>query len=184
MKKIGILLFCSFFFLQCASLKSERDQTILALQLCELYGADQSVRSKTFAGKNSDLLPQLDSINFSKVVSFVQAHGMPNEQLLGTANYQVECVKLAVFSILLHNPDKLIAHETYYTLFLNEVQAGRMNPAVFALLIDKYYWSRGESLVYGGQFGFPCLSEKATVNQRRKALGLEELEDSAFKICE
>ncbi|MGG5577487.1 hypothetical protein ACPDHL_09115 [Myroides sp. C15-4] len=184
MKRINILLFCSLFFLQCGSIKPEHDQTILALQLCELYGSDQSIRSKTFAQKNSKLLPLLDSINFSKVVSFVQTYGMPNETLLGTANYHVECVKLAAFSILLHNPDKLVLDETYYALFLNEVQAGRMKPEFFALLLDKYYWSRGENLVYGSQFGLPCLSEKATVNQRRKAIGLEELADSKFKVCE
>lgn len=114
----------------------------------------------------------------------MQTYGMPNETLLGTANYQVECVKLAAFAILLHNPDRLVQDETYYTLFLNEVQAGRMKPEVFALLIDKYYWSRGENLVYGGPFGFPCLSEKKAVNQRRKAIGLGELADSTFKICE
>ncbi|WP_410881076.1 hypothetical protein [Myroides sp. DW712] len=109
---------------------------------------------------------------------------MPNEQLLGTSNYHVECVKLAAFSILLHNPDKLIQNETYYTVFLNEVHARRMKPEVFALLIDKYYWSRGEHLVYGSQFGAPCMDDKALVNQRRKVLGLGELEDTAFKICE
>jgi len=184
MRKISILLFCSLLFLQCASIKPEQDQTILALQLCELYGSDQSIRSKTFAQKNSELLPLLDSINFSKAVSFVQTHGMPNEQLLGPANYQIECVKLALFSILLHNPDKLIQNESHYNLFLNEVVAKRMKPEIFALIIDKYYWSRGENLVYGGQFGLPCMSEKVAVNQRRKVLGLDELADSDFKICE
>lgn len=184
MRKISILLLCSLFFFQCASIKPEHDQTILALQLCALYGSDQSIRSKTFAQKNSELLPLLDSINFSKLVTFVQTHGMPTEQLLGTSNYQVACVKLAAFSILLHNPEKLIQDEAYFTLFLNEVQAKRMKPDVFALVIDKYYWSRGEPLVYGSQFGAPCLDEKAAVNQRRKVLGLNELADSAFKICE
>lgn len=184
MKKNGLLLFCSLFFLQCASIKPEHDQTILALQLCELYGSDQSIRTKAFAPKQGELLPILDSINFSKLVTFVQRHGMPTEQLLGTSNYQVECVKLAAFSILLHNPEKLVHEEGYFTLFLNEVQAKRMKPEVFALVIDKYYWSRGEPLVYGSQFGAPCLDEKVAVNQRRKVLGLNELADSAFKICE
>lgn len=158
-------------------------QNALAFELCELYGSDQGLRTKALAPTNNQILPKIDSINFIKLVAFVQENGMPNENLLGKDNYAIECVKMAGFSILLHNPEKLVHDTEYYHLFFQEVQAGRMSGEVFALIIDKYYWARQQNLAYGSSFGQPCLHDKSDVNQRRKLLGLKELEDTEFKEC-
>lgn len=185
--KRSVFLFCmTLLFLQCKSTQpqSTSAQAKLAFQLCQWYGSDQGIRERAFNAVNREVLLKLDSIHFAKLVDFVKIHGMPNELLLGKAYYQEECVKLAAFSILLHNSEKLVEQESAYHLFLNEVQIGRMNPEVFALIIDKHYWVRGLPLPYGGQFGQPCLTDKEAVNTRRKALGLKELEASQFKTCD
>ncbi|TDS55906.1 hypothetical protein [Myroides indicus] len=188
MKKYTFLFCALFLFLQCGSIKSQleqtQEQTKLAFELCQLYGSDQGIRDKALSQKSRIVMPSLDSINFIKLVDFVKEHGMPNEKLVGKENYKIECVKLASFSILLHNPEKLVHNEDYYDLFLQEVQAGRMNPETLALVIDKYYWANNKSLIYGSQFGKPCLKDKTEVNQRRNILGLKDLDDEDFKICD
>lgn len=178
----------SLILLLLTSCKSNRQpstlkQNALAFELCELYGSDQGLRTKVLGSKSNQLLPKLDSINFTKFLAFVQKNGMPNENLLGKDNYAVECVKMAGFSILLHNPEKLIHNTAYYNLFFQEVASGRMSGEAFALIIDKYYWARQQNVVYGSSFGQPCLLDKEAVNQRRKLLGLKELEDTEFKEC-
>ena len=158
-------------------------QNALSFELCELYGSDQVLRTKVFASESRLILPKLDSINFNKLVAFVRENGMPNKNLVGKNNYTVECVKLAGISILLHNPEKLVHNKEYYDLFFQEVLAGRMSAEAFALIIDKYYWAHQQNLAYGSSFGQPCLRDKEAVNQRRKLLGLKELEDIEFKEC-
>jgi len=186
MKNNWCILLLSFVFVHCTSIKPQQnhEQNRLALQLCEIYGSDQGIRSKELQHKSGAIMPTLDSLNFTRLVKFVQEHGMPTAHLVGKENYEVECVRLAAFSILFHNPEKIVHNAAYYNLFLNEVNSKRMSGEAFALLIDKYYWARKKNVLYGGQFGKPCITDKLAVNQRRNILGLKELEDADFKACE
>lgn len=177
--------------ISCNSLKKNNDissemesKNNLAMKLCEMYGLDQGIRTKELSKDVQHIMPKIDSLNFIKLVEFVKEHGMPNKDLVGQENYKNECVQLAAFSILLHNPHRLIEDEKFYNLFLNEVMENRMKGEVFALVIDKYYWATKNEVVYGSQFGKPCIENKNEVNERRKKIGLKELENSEdFKNC-
>lgn len=61
-----------------------------------------------------------------------------------------------------------------------------MDRAFLATVLDKYYWSksRGQKVMYGSQFGVPCIETKEETNQLRKEIGLDPLNDNEFKVCE
>jgi len=129
MKKLLIIISISFLLLNCTSSKIVRQsfeyqiiinkQDSLSFLLCEMYGSDQGVRlSKGFSNKMK-LVQKVDSFNFDRMILFIKKNGFPRRELLGK-NYDRECVKMAFFSILLHNPHRLVNEKEYFNLLLNE----------------------------------------------------------------
>ncbi|HZH70732.1 MAG TPA: hypothetical protein VFD80_09795 [Flavobacteriaceae bacterium] len=87
---------------------------------------------------------------------------------------------------MLHNPHRLIQEEEYFDLFLEEVNKGNMSRTFLADVLDKYYWSksRGQKVMYGSQFGTPCIETKDETNRLREKIGLAPLNDEEFKVCD
>jgi len=157
-------------------------QDSLAIQLIELYGSDQIAR------RNNRIFVGLDTINFKLLVDFVKAYGYPSEDLLGKYLYRIEQVQATAGAILLHNPHRLVNEKKYLNLFLQEVENGNMNREALALILDKYYWVRRDEngnrkVLYGTQFGKPCLKYRKKSNSVRAIIGLKALSDAAFMNC-
>ncbi|GAA0892392.1 hypothetical protein GCM10009122_20710 [Fulvivirga kasyanovii] len=168
------------------------EQDSLSFELCKIYGSDQGIRDMhLLTSKEAGALrfsPYLDSVNFFKILDFVKKYGAPNERLLGKKNFSYECVDLAYKAVLLHTPHMLINNREYLDIFLREVEAGNMQMKTLITILDKYYWIRTDEfgnrrLLYGSQFGFPCLKYKHESDSARAVLGLPPLADSLFVVC-
>lgn len=161
-------------------------QDSLAFTLCEMFGLDQGIRDPeifSILGRNSR---KVDTLSFIKLVEFIKAHGYPNKELIGEKNWEHECVAMAAMAIMLHNSYRLVNEKEYFDLFLNEVEKGNMKREFLATVLDKHYWSksRGEKVLYGSQFGTPCIDTKEETNRLRAQIGLASLEDNEFKVCD
>ncbi|MGP6602361.1 hypothetical protein [Ornithobacterium rhinotracheale] len=166
-------------------------QDSLAFEVCRMYGADQGIRDFRFIKKNKHwrkIMPSIDSISFFNLVDFIKKNGYPDEQLLGKRNFEAnECVELAPVAILLHTPHMLVNNKEYLDFFLKQVEEGKMSREFLALVLDKYYLRKdslgNRRLLYGSQFGKPCLKYRAKSDSARAQIGLPPLVDSMFIKC-
>ncbi|MDO5655568.1 MAG: hypothetical protein Q4G27_05455 [Flavobacteriaceae bacterium] len=171
-------------------------QDSLAFELCQIYGFDQGIRLGHFVfdGKPNglrmewSLIHAVDTVNFNKIVQFVRKNGFPRNEILGENNMKFECVKAAAHAVLLHNPHRLINEKEYFNLFLSEVEKGNLQMDNFIFYLDKYYIIRRDSLgnskiLYGSQFGKPCLKYRKKSDSVRAEIGLPPLQDSMFIHC-
>lgn len=170
---------------------SSRKQDSLAFELCQIYGSDQGIRDMKLLTSKSRVLafiPSLDSINFFKIMNFVETNGFPNRKLLGDSNYSHECVESAPIAVLLHTPHMLVNNKQYLNVFIEEVKKGNIKPQTLALILDKYYWVKKDEfgnreLLYGSQFGKPCFKNRKKSDSVRNDIGLPPLPDSMFIDC-
>ncbi|TPD70010.1 hypothetical protein [Flavobacterium microcysteis] len=163
-------------------------QDSLAFELCKMYGFDQGIRDNKLSFNKKELMPKIDSTNFSNMVDFIIKNGYPTEALLGERNMKHECVEAAIAAILLHNPHRLVNEKVYFDLFLKEVNKGNIDNAFFASVLDKYYWlnstnKKQRRVFYGSQFGKPCIQTKEATNIARIEIGLKPLNDNEFIDC-
>lgn len=163
-------------------------QDSLAFELCKMYGFDQGIRTNKLNFNKRELMPKIDSVNFSNMVDFIIKNGYPTEELVGERNMKHECVEAAVAAILLHNPHRLVNEKVYFDLFLKEVNKGNIDNAFFASVLDKYYWlnspnKKQRRVFYGSQFGKPCIQTKEATNTARIEIGLKPLNDEEFIDC-
>jgi len=168
--------------------KSDRLKDSLAFKLCEIYGLDQGVRRSPGMENKWDFIHPIDSMNFFKVLDFIKANGYPTQELLGEDNYASECVQSSAFAVFLHTPHILVNNKEYVDILLNEVEEGRLNRQALALFLDKYYWVRRDEndnrkVLYGTQFGKPCLKYKKQSDSVRAEIGLAPLHKDAFRRC-
>jgi len=159
----------------------------LAFQLCQIYGFDQGIRDLSLNFNKRELIPKIDTLNFNKVVSFVEQNGFPTHELLGEY-MNIECVGAAVNAVLLHNPHRLANEEKYFSLFLNEVKKGNLSAEYFVTILDKYYWvhsknKKNRRVFYGSSFGKPCKKTKEATNKARVEIGLKPLNEDEFIDC-
>lgn len=162
-------------------------QNELVNQLCKLYGFDQGIRDRGIWGVlEKKAILKIDSLNFEKFIQIVKEYGFPNEKILGDRYEAYECVELSAVAIMLHNPSKIINNQELFDLFLGEIDKGNLDRDDFAMFLDKHYWhqSRGKKVMYGSQFGIPCLDTKEETNRLRNEIGLEGLKDEEFKVCD
>ena len=157
----------------------------LAYELCQIYGLDQGMR-KSGGFENKMLLVQsVDSFNFKRIIKFIKENGLPNKELLGKERYSQECVQGAFGAVMLHNPHMIVNNEEYLDFFVDLVESDELESQTLALILDKYYWAKsgGKSVLYGSQFGKPCLETKEQTNIARQKIGLKPLEDLEFQDC-
>lgn|SRR5690554_2458518 len=183
-----VLLFCFQFVTAQLTSSSELNlKDSLAFELCQIYGFDQGIRDLSLDFNKREIMLKIDTLNFKRVVSFVEKNGFPTRKLLGD-NIDVECVGSAVIAVLLHNPHRLVNEQKYFDLFLTEVKKGNLQADYFATILDKYYWAHSKNkqtrrVFYGSQFGKPCIQTKEETNLARIEIGLEPLKDEDFTDC-
>ena len=169
--------------------KQNKIKDSLAFELCQIYGLDQGIRDYSIKFDNRQQVTlALDTLNFNKIVAFVTANGYPTQKLLGTENFDNECVALAFTAVLLHNPTRLVKEKKYFDLFLNEVKKNNLEASYFAMILDKHYWAYSKNkeirrVFYGSQFGKPCIQTKDATNKARIEIGLKPLQDDGFVDC-
>lgn len=181
--------FILFFWFQFSTAQDDSKlKDSLAFELCQIYGFDQGIRDFSLDFNRREIMPKIDTLNFNRVVSFVEQNGFPTRKLLGN-RMDIECVGGAVIAVLLHNPHRLVNEQRYFDLFLNEVKNGNLPADFFATILDKYYWAHSKNketrrVFYGSQFGKPCIQTKEATNLARLEIGLDALKDEDFVDCE
>lgn len=181
--------FILFFWFQFSTAQDDSKlKDSLAFELCQIYGFDQGIRDFSLDFNRREIMPKIDTLNFNRVVSFVEQNSFPTRKLLGN-RMDIECVGGAVIAVLLHNPHRLVNEQRYFDLFLNEVKNGNLTADFFATILDKYYWAHSKNketrrVFYGSQFGKPCIQTKEATNLARLEIGLDALKDEDFVDCE
>ena len=174
-------------------LENKLDNTLklkdsLAFQLCQIYGLDQGIRKSPGMPNKWDFMLPIDSINFFKIMDFIKDNGYPNKDLLGEKNYASECVQASAGVVFLHTPHILVNNKKYVDILLKEVEKGNLSRETIALFMDKYYWIRRDEydnseVLYGTQFGKPCLKNRKKSDSVRAEIGLAPLKKDDFQVC-
>ena len=177
-----LLLFVVLYGCSAQSKRNLRNN--LAFELCEIYGIDQGIRQDGIViDKKSNI--KIDSLNFQRVINFINKNGYPNKDNIGTYINE-KCVQATATIVLLHNPQHIVKNKEYRDLLIKEVKKGNMKEETLLLIMDKYYWhiSKGKKVYMGSKFGKPCIKDRAKSDSLRKAISLLPLKTEDFKNCE
>ena len=149
----------------CSAQSKRNSENNLAFELCEIYGIDQGIRQEGIViDKKSNI--KIDSLNFQRVINFINKNGYPNKDNIGTYINE-KCVKGAATVVLLHNPQHIVNNKENRDILIKEVKKGN-NRRVY----------------YGTQFGKPCIKDRAKSDSLRKTISLPPLKTEDFKTCE
>ena len=168
----------------CSAQSKRNSENNLAFELCEIYGIDQGIRQEGIViDKKSNI--KIDSLNFQRVINFINKNGYPNKDNIGTYINE-KCVQATATIVLLHNPQHIVKNKEYRDLLIKEVKKGNMKEETLLLIMDKYYWhiSKGKKVYMGSKFGKPCIKDRAKSDSLRKAISLLPLKTEDFKHCE
>ena len=168
----------------CSAQSKRNSRNNLAFELCEIYGIDQGIRQDGIViDKKSNI--KIDSLNFQRVINFINKNGYPNKDNIGTYINE-KCVQAAAIVVLLHNPQQIVNNKEYRDILIKEVKKGNMKEETLLLIMDKYYWhiSKGKKVYMGSKFGKPCIKDRAKSDSLRKAISLPPLKTEDFKNCE
>ena len=177
-----LLLFVVLYGCSAQSKRNLRNN--LAFELCEIYGIDQGIRQDGIViDKKSNI--KIDSLNFQRVMNFINKNGYPNKDNIGTYINE-KCVQAAAIVVLLHNPQHIVKNKENRDILIKEVKKGNMKEETLLLIMDKYYWhiSKGKKVYMGSKFGKPCIKDRAKSDSLRKAISLLPLKTEDFKNCE
>ena len=168
----------------CSAQSKRNSKNSLAFELCEIYGIDQGIRQEGIViDKKSNI--KIDSLNFQRVINFINKNGYPNKDNIGTYINE-KCVQAAAIVVLLHNPQQIVNNKEYRDILIKEVKKGNMKEETLLLIMDKYYWhiSKGKKVYMGSKFGKPCIKDRTKSDSLRKAISLPPLKTEDFKNCE
>ena len=168
----------------CSAQSKRTSKNNLAFELCEIYGIDQGIRQDGIViDKKSNI--KIDSLNFQRVINFINKNGYPNKDNIGTYINE-KCVQATATIVLLHNPQHIVNNEEYRDILIKEVKKGNMKEETLLLIMDKYYWhiSKGKKVYMGSKFGKPCIKDRAKSDSLRKTISLPPLKTEDFKTCE
>jgi len=168
----------------CSAQSKRNSKNNLAFELCEIYGIDQGIRQEGIViDKKSNI--KIDSLNFQRVINFINKNGYPNKDNIGTYINE-KCVQATATIVLLHNPQQIVNNKEYRDILIKEVKKGNMKEETLLLIMDKYYWhiSKGKKVYMGSKFGKPCIKDRAKSDSLRNAISLPPLKTEDFKTCE
>ena len=168
----------------CSAQSKRNSENNLAFELCEIYGIDQGIRQDGIViDKKSNI--KIDSLNFQRVMNFINKNGYPNKDNIGTYINE-KCVQATATIVLLHNPQHIVKNKENRDILIKEVKKGNMKEETLLLIMDKYYWhiSKGKKVYMGSKFGKPCIKDRAKSDSLRKAISLLPLKTEDFKNCE
>lgn len=149
--------------IDCADVKSIIDKSAFD---------DQRVRENEKIARES--APKIDASNKALILSLIEKCGWQDidSQLINH-----------VFLIIQHMDSEFVAR--YYPVFLKYHELGHLSNLNYARLIDRLLMNNGFEQIYGTQIvdeSFYAIKDEKFVNQRRKDLGLEPIEDVAKKF--
>ena len=168
----------------CSAQSKRTSKNNLAFELCEIYGIDQGIRQEGIViDKKSNI--KIDSLNFQRVINFINKNGYPNKDNIGTYINE-KCVQATATIVLLHNPQHIVNNKENRDILIKEVKKRNMKEETLLLIMDKYYWhiSKGKKVYMGSKFGKPCIKDRAKSDSLRKAISLLPLKTEDFKNCE
>lgn len=168
----------------CSAQSKRNSKNNLAFELCEIYGIDQGIRQEGIViDKKSNI--KIDSLNFQRVINFINKNGYPNKDNIGTYINE-KCVQATATIVLLHNPQHIVNNKENRDILIKEVKKRNMKEETLLLIMDKYYWhiSKGKKVYMGSKFGKPCIKDRAKSDSLRKAISLPPLKTEDFKNCE
>ena len=168
----------------CSAQSKRNSKNSLAFELCEIYGIDQGIRQEGIViDKKSNI--KIDSLNFQRVINFINKNGYPNKDNIGTYINE-KCVQAAAIVVLLHNPQHIVNNKENRDILIKEVKKRNMKEETLLLIMDKYYWhiSKGKKVYMGSKFGKPCIKDRTKSDSLRKAISLPPLKTEDFKNCE
>ena len=177
-----LLLFVVLYGCSAQSKRNLRNN--LAFELCEIYGIDQGIRQEGIVIDKKSYI-KIDSLNFQRVMYFINKNGYPNKDNIGTYINE-KCVQATATIVLLHNPQHIVKNKENRDILIKEVKKGNMKEETLLLIMDKYYWhiSKGKKVYMGSKFGKPCIKDRAKSDSLRKAISLPPLKTEDFKNCE
>jgi len=144
-------------------------------QLSEIFHRDQSNRKKDLP---ADSMIYNDSINLVQVEELIAKYGWLGKSKVG------EHGNITLWVVIQHAD--LPVQEKYLPLLEQSVKEGESRPQDLALLTDRILMRQGKKQLYGSQIVFNKetgaselypIENESEVNVRRKAVGLEPLED-------
>ena len=158
----------------------------LALSIIEIFALDQGIRDSAIniSSRKCKTVSQVDSICFSKAITFVEKYGWPTKKMLGKyKNY--EPARMGFIPIMLHHPDKMNDPKVHGIL-VNEVRKGHLSPELCAMFFDKYWVCYEHKSMYNSSFKAWTKCNGVLREDRKKSdelmreLGLDVLPESDF----
>ena len=137
--------------------------------LSEVYTSDQKIRREN----NIIKYAKEDHRNQELVISIIEKCGMP------TLNEVTQEQMNAIWLGLQHNADKKY-REKYFPQIEEAVENGDLSKEQYALMKDRILMDEGKPQIYGSQIKgnkLYKLENPETVNERRKEMGMETIED-------
>ena len=120
----------------CSAQSKRNSENNLAFELCAMYGLDQGIRQEGIViDKKSNI--KIDSLNFQRVINFINKNGYPNKDNIGTYINE-KCVQAAAIVVLLHNPQHIVNNEEYRDILIKEVKKGNMKEETLLLILLAY----------------------------------------------
>ena len=168
----------------CSAQSKRTSKNNLAFELCEIYGIDQGIRQEGIViDKKSNI--KIDSLNFQRVINFINKNGYPNKDNIGTYINE-KCVQAAAIVVLLHSPQHIVNNKENRDILIKEAKKRNTKEETLLLIMDKYYWhiSKGKKVYMGSKFGKPCIKDRAKSDSLRKTISLPPLKTEDFKTCE
>lgn len=200
MKKI---LYLFFAFLVASSASGQGIDHSLKSELDQIFSSDQELRKlftpditndeksrilaeydyslQDFDRLSWKIVEKQDSINLQKVEGIIKKHGYPGKSLVG------EPTNKAVFYVIQHS-DKI---ERYFPLIEQAGEENEIPQRLVGMMHDRLLMDQGKAQIYGTQIKGQRIHNKETnseewfqflwpvadpekVNERRKAIGIEE----------
>jgi hypothetical protein len=176
-----ILTILIIFFTENFLAAQTRNDTLSVRRELELiFDRDQKTRA---TGDSVLFIGLIDSTNQVKVKAIIQKYGWPGISFVGRKANQ------AVFLVIQHSP--LVMMMEFIEPFRKSVAAGESKAADLALMEDRILMRMGKPQLYGSQVRtnkitgldeFYQIEDEIHVNERRKKIGLEPLEEYARRF--
>jgi hypothetical protein len=160
--------------------QTRNDTTRVRLELERLFDRDQKTRAY---GDSVAFIRLIDSTNQRSVKAIIQKYGWPGISFVGKKANQ------AVFLVIQHASLEMMME--FIEQFRKSVEAGESRPADLALMEDRIRIRMGKPQLYGSQVRnnkltgldeFYPIEDESHVNERRRKIGLEPLEEYAKRF--
>lgn len=146
----------------------------LCAQLLAMRDRDQQARYAAIGQDDTPEIRKVDTENLAQLDAIVAARGFPTKALVGMKGVG------AAWTIVQHNA--LPVHIRYQPMLEKAMQAGDLEPALYATFYDRLMTGQNKPQLYGTQFHevngelvpFP-IEDEAHVEERRAKMGMQPL---------